>query len=107
MKKILMWMLATSLSTSALAQEKYELGKPDNDAYRYLDEYKALKEYIDHEKYPNFKLGAGTTVNDYLKKSTVYKMTNANFTETVAGNAMKMASCVDGNGNMNFETVKK
>ena len=33
-------------------------------------------------------------------------MTNQNFTETVAGNAMKMASCVDGNGNMNFTTVK-
>ena len=90
-----------------MAQEKFELGKPNNDNYRYLDEYKALKEYIDYEKYPNFKLGAGTTVDDYLKKSTVYKMTNTNFSETVAGNAMKMASCVDGSGNMNFDKVKK
>ena len=106
MKKIFIWMIATSLSTSAMAQEKFELGKPNNDNYRYLDNYKALKEYIDYSKYPNFKLGAGTTVNDYLKKSTVYKLTNQNFTETVAGNAMKMASCVDGNGNMNFSTVK-
>ena len=89
-----------------VVKEIFELGKPDSDEYRYLDEYKGIKEYIDYEKYPNFKLGAGTTVNDYLKKSTVYKMTNANFTETVAGNAMKMASCVDGNGNMNFTTVK-
>ncbi|MBR4730789.1 MAG: endo-1,4-beta-xylanase [Prevotella sp.] len=90
-----------------VVKEIFELGKPNNDDYRYLDEYKGLKEYIDYSKYPNFKLGAGTTVNDYLKKSTVYKMTNANFTETVAGNAMKMASCVDGNGNMNFSTVKR
>lgn len=89
-----------------MSQEKFEQGKPNDDNYRYLDAYKPLKEYIDYEKYPNFKLGAGTTVNDYLKKSTVYKMTNQNFTETVAGNAMKMASCVDGNGNMNFTTVK-
>ena len=89
-----------------MAQEKFELGKPNDDNYRYLDEYKALKEYIDYSKYPNFKLGAGTTVDDYLKKSTVYKMTNANFSETVAGNAMKMASCVDGNGKMNFTKVK-
>ena len=89
-----------------VAKEVFELGKPDDDNYRYLDEYKGLKEYIDYAKYPNFKLGAGTTVDDYLKKSTVYKMTNANFTETVAGNAMKMASCVDGNGNMNFTKVK-
>ena len=107
MKRIYLLLLIAGLSSLAMAQqEKYELGKPDNDDYRYLDEYLALKDYIDYAKYPNFKLGAGTTVNDYLKKSTVYKMTNANFTETVAGNAMKMASCVDGNGNMNFNTVK-
>ena len=106
MKKLFMWMLATSLSTSAMAQEKFELGKPNNDNYRYLDQYKALKEYIDYTKYPNFKLGAGTTVNDYLNKSLVKNMINKNFTETVAGNAMKMGSVVDGNGNMNFTTVK-
>ena len=99
-------LLSAGLSISAMAQEKYEQGKPNDDNYRYLDEYKALKEYIDYSKYPNFKLGAGTTVDDYLKKSTVYKMTNANFTETVAGNAMKMGSVVDGNGNMNFTKVK-
>ena len=106
MKKVYLLLVAASLLTPTLAQQKFELGKPNNDAYRYLDKYKGLKDYIDYSKYPNFKLGAGTTVNDYLQKSTVYKMTNANFTETVAGNAMKMASCVDGNGNMNFNTVK-
>ena len=90
-----------------MAQERFELGKPNDDNYRYLDEYKALKEYIDYSKYPNFKLGIGTTVNDYLNNSLVRNMTNKNFTETVAGNAMKMQSCVDGNGNMNFGTVKQ
>ena len=99
-------LITAGLTVSATAQEKYEQGKPNDDNYRYLDEYKALKEYIDYSKYPNFKLGAGTTVDEYLKKTTVYKMTNANFTETVAGNAMKMGSVVDGNGNMNFTKVK-
>jgi GH35 family endo-1,4-beta-xylanase len=33
-------------------------------------------------------------------------MINKNFSETVAGNAMRMASCVDNNGNMNFNTVR-
>ena len=99
-------MLAASLSATALAQETFELGKPNDDNYRYLDEYKALKEYIDYSKYPNFKLGAGTTVSDYLNKPLVKNLINKNFSETVAGNAMKMASCVDGNGNMNFTTVK-
>ena len=135
MKKYFIYMLAASLTLSGLtvtsctgiednptvpeptpdpepdpepvAKEKFELGKPDDDNYRYLDDFKALKEYIDYTKYPNFKLGAGTTVNDYLNNSLVRNLTNKNFSETVAGNAMKMASCVDGNGNMNFTTVKK
>ena len=101
-----MCVFAVCLSATVFAQEKFEQGKPNNDNYRYLDAYQGLKEYIDYEKYPNFKLGAGTIVKDYLNKTTVYKLTNANFTETVAGNAMKMASCVDGNGNMNFNMVK-
>ena len=106
MKKLYLLMLTACLSTSAMAQDKFELGKPNNDAYRYLDEYQALKNYINYSRYPNFKLGIGTIVNDYLNNSLVRNLTNKNFTETVAGNAMKMASCVDGNGNMNFNTVK-
>ncbi len=106
MKKIYFFLFAACLSASAMAQEKFELGKPNDDNYRYLDEYHALKEYIDYAKYPNFKLGSGTTVSDYLNKPLFKNLINKNFTETVAGNAMKMASCVDGNGNMNFSTVK-
>lgn len=107
MKKVLLCLLTASLLSPAVAQENFEFGKPNDANYRYLDEYKALKEYIDNSKYPNFKLGAGTTVNDYLTNNTFKNLINKNFSETVAGNAMKMASCVDGNGNMNFETVKK
>lgn len=107
MKKVLLCLLTAGLFSPAVAQEKFELGKPNDANYRYLDEYKALKEYIDKTKYPNFKLGSGTTVPDYLSNSTFKSMIDKNFSETVAGNAMKMSSCVDGNGNMNFETVKK
>ena len=102
-----MCVLAASLTTTMAAQQKFELGKPNDSNYRYLDEYQALKNYIDYSKYPNFKLGIGTTVNDYLNNSVIRELTNQNFTETVAGNAMKMSSCVDGNGNMKFETVKQ
>ena len=107
MKKFCIMIIAAGLSTMAAAQEKFEQGKPNNDNYRYLDEYQGLKNYIDYSKYPNFKLGAGTTVNDYLNNSLVKNLTNKNFTETVAGNAMKMQSCVNGNGDMDFTTVKK
>ena len=107
MKKVLLCLLTAGLFSPAVAQEKFELGKPNDANYRYLDEYKALKEYIDKTKNPNFKLGAGTTVNDYLNNNTFKNLINKNFSETVAGNAMKMASCVNGNGNMNFETMKQ
>ncbi|MCH5309389.1 MAG: endo-1,4-beta-xylanase [Prevotella sp.] len=86
----------------------YEVGRPDNmEQYGYLNDYKPLKEYVDRSKYPNFKLGVGTTVSDYLKKELVYALTNSNFDETVAGNAMKMASCVNDNGDMDFSTVSE
>ena len=103
MKKIQLLLLVACLAAPAMAQEKFELGKPNNEAYRYLDQYKGLKEYIDHEKYPNFKLGIATeNLNNSLVKSLISK----NASETVAGNAMKMGSVVDGNGNMNFNNVK-
>ena len=106
MKDLFYFLLAACLSIPAMAQEKFELGKPNNDNYRYLDAYQPLKDYVDYTKYPNFKLGAGTQVEEYLRKSTFYKLINSNFQETVAGNAMKMSSCVNGNGEMNFNTVK-
>ena len=95
------------MSSTAFTQKKYEMGNPNDEAnYGYLKDYAPLKNYIDTEKYPNFKLGIGTTVNDYLNNSNVKGFTNDNFTETVAGNAMKMASCVGSDGSMNFTQVK-
>ena len=99
-------MILLTVST-AFAQQKYEIGNPNDEAnYGYLKDYAPLKDYIDHEKYPNFKLGIGTTVSNYLNNATVKGLTNDNFTETVAGNAMKMSSCVGSDGSMNFTQVK-
>jgi len=107
MNKRLFTVLAVSaLTLGALAQNKWEMGDPSKEGYEYLKEYGNLKDYIDYEKYPNFKLGVGTGAADYNNKGLVYKLTNANFTETVAGNAMKMASCVSSTSSMNFTTVK-
>ena len=106
MNKIYTVSLAFCLSLTSMAQEKFELGKPNDDNYRYLDEYAALKDYINREKYPSFRMGIATIVSDYINNQTMRKLVNYNANETVAGNAMKMASCVDNNGNMNFTTVK-
>jgi len=103
-KRLLIATLAAPLVLATQAQN-YKKGNPSNSAYDYLKDYGNLKDYINYEKYPNFHLGVGTTASEYNKKGNVYRMTNDNFTETVAGNAMKMASCVSGNGSMNFSTV--
>ena len=106
MKKIHAIIISLGLALPAVAQQKFELGKPGDDNYRYLDEYEDLKEYINRDKYPNFRMGIATVVSDYLNNTTMRNLVNRNANETVAGNAMKMGSCVDGNGNMNFTNVK-
>lgn len=86
--------------------QNFETVRPDKEAqYGYLEQYDALKEYIKDR--PNFHLGIGTTVDEYNKKELVYALTNSNFNETVAGNAMKMASCVADDGSMNFDKVSE
>ncbi len=99
--------LLAMLFASAQTLKNYEQGNPNDPNYDYLKDFAPLKNYIDYSSYPNFKLGTGTTVNDYLSNSSVKGFTNDNFTETVAGNAMKMASCVNNNGDMNFSTVTR
>lgn len=107
MKKFYSLILCLGMAVPSMAQYNFEKGKPDNPDYRYLDDYTDLKEYVNRDKYPTFRLAIATIANDYLNNSTVRNLINRNANETVAGNAMKMASCVDGNGNMNFSTVKK
>ncbi len=100
--------LALSLvMASAHALKNYEQGNPNDPNYDYLKDFAPLKNYIDYDKYPNFRLGGAIIVDDYLNNSTVAGMINNNFTETVAGNAMKMSSCVNGNGGMDFSKVKR
>lgn len=43
--------------------------------------------------------------SDYNKKGTIYRLTNHNFDIITAGNAMKYASVVKDNGDMDFSTV--
>ncbi len=92
--------------TMTIGAQNYTTGNPaDETNYGYLKNYLPLRQYINYEKYPNFKLGIAIGANDYLNNSTVKAVTNGYFTETVAGNEMKMSSCVSNNGTMNFGTV--
>ena len=83
----------------------YEVGRPDKvEQYAYLNDYKPLKEYLAN---PNMKLGVGTDIQNYMKQELVYGLVNSNFTEVVAGNEMKMSSCVKDNGEMDFGNVQQ
>lgn len=107
-KQILVSALGAMLLASCADHfdQNFETVRPGKEAqYGYLEQYDALKEYIKDR--PNFHLGIGTTVDEYNKKELVYALTNSNFNETVAGNAMKMASCVADDGSMDFDKVKE
>ena len=107
-KQILVSALGAMLLASCADHfdQNFETVRPGKEAqYGYLEQYDALKEYIKDR--PNFHLGIGTAVDEYNKKELVYALTNSNFNETVAGNAMKMASCVADDGSMDFDKVKE
>ncbi|WP_300741315.1 endo-1,4-beta-xylanase [uncultured Duncaniella sp.] len=82
--------------------------KPESIAqYEYLNAYGNLKDYLSQRAgiNPDFKLGVGVSAPDYNKFGQVYRITNANFHQITAGNAMKYASIVGDDGSMDFSTV--
>ena len=106
-KKSLLVLAAICSLPLAYAQKCYEVGNPNDTVnYGYLKYYQPLKEYVDRDAYPVFKLGCAIAASDYTSNATVRNVTNNYFDEVVTGNAMKMASCVSSDGTMNFTTVK-
>lgn len=103
--------LALLLVSVSCADDKFaefKTEKPESlIQYEYLNVYDALKTYVDRSVNPNFKLGAGVGVNDFLQGEMVRSVAVANFDELTAGNAMKYSSCVSDKGVMDFSTVTK
>lgn len=87
--------------------QKYIVEKPKDLAmYDYLNDYAPLKEYVDRAKLPNFKVGAALDAAEFNNGGLLSMVAKSNFDEIVAGNAMKMASVVNNEGNMDFGTVQ-
>ena len=98
--------LAMASSCVDDTRQLFEVEKPASIAQlEYLNEYDALKTYIDRSTNPGFKLGAGVTASEYSKQGMIYRLINANFDEITAGNAMKYASVVKDDGAMDFSQV--
>lgn len=98
------------LSLIACVDDKplaFDVEKPASIAgMEYLNDYDVLKSYINSSANPDFKLGIALAANDYIAGGQVTQLANSNFVEMTAGNAMKYASCVNDNGEMNFGTVE-
>ena len=73
--------------------------------YAYLNELDDLKSYTNPKASSTFKLGGAMEASDFMKKEQYYALGVANFDEIVAGNAMKMASCVTDKGVFDYAAV--
>lgn len=108
--------LMALLTLSSCADDKFSEYRTDMTKnlkdYQYLNNYEPLKKYVEDMKAagkcnPNFKLGIALEAAEFNKQGLVYCLAGSNFNETVAGNAMKMASCVADDGRMNFDNVSE
>ena len=85
---------------------KYDVEKPQTIAqYEYLNDYAPLKENLDRSAHPNFKVSGALGVDEFNQQGPLFRLAAHNFDEIVAGNAMKMASCVNDQGAMDFSKV--
>ena len=85
---------------------KYDVEKPQTIAqYEYLNDYAPLKENLDRGAHPGFKVSAALGVDEFNQQGPLFRLAAHNFDEVVAGNAMKMASCVNDQGAMDFSKV--
>ena len=85
---------------------KYDVEKPQTIAqYEYLNDYAPLKENLDRGAHPDFKVSAALGVDEFNQQGPLFRLAAHNFDEIVAGNAMKMASCVNDQGAMDFSKV--
>ena len=73
--------------------------------YEYLNNYAPLKENLNRTANPDFKVGAGVTESEFNQKASLFRLAAHNFDEIVAGNDMKMVSCVNNGGEMDFSNV--
>ena len=74
--------------------------------YEYLNDYAPLKENLNPDAVGSFVLGAGIGESEFNQKASLFRLAAHNFDEIVAGNAMKMVSCVNAeNGEMDFGGV--
>lgn len=74
--------------------------------YETVDKYGNLKDYVNRDLYPGFKLGGAIAAREFLQKSNLYNLAVNNLDEMTAENAMKYSSVVKDDGSMDFSQVR-
>lgn len=71
-----------------------------------IDAYQGLKTYVDKSTNPNFKLGAGTSLQEYVSRGVMYRLLNGNFDEITLGYEMKHGAVVQADGRTSLTNVQ-
>jgi len=86
----------------------FDVEKPSSIAgQEQIDAYLDLKTYIDKKANPDFKLGAGISLNEYTSQSLMYRLVNKNFDEITLGYEMKHGAIVQADGSLALDNVNK
>lgn len=95
------------MSCAEESQLDFDVLKPDSIAkVEYLDQYDVLKSYVDRTANPNFKLGAGVSLSEFVSRGPVYGAVATNFDEITAGYEMKHGAVVGKDGKLDLSGVK-
>lgn len=98
--------LLAACAENNLADFKVE--KPEDIAkYEYLSEYATLNTYVEGNANQTFKLGAAVNAADFINGGRHYSLVSSNFNEVTPKDAMWYSACVQGNGTVDFQNVKK
>jgi endo-1,4-beta-xylanase len=97
-------MLVTSCADDSLLD--YSVDKPESvAAQETINKYGFLKDYVDREQNPNFKLGVGVTLSDYTDQGVMYRLVNNDFDEMTIGYGMKHGAIVQSDGSLDLSDV--
>ncbi|XWW47418.1 endo-1,4-beta-xylanase [Fibrella sp. USSR17] len=84
----------------------FVLAKPESIAMlEPVNKYAALKTYLNPASTPNFKLGAGVALADYMAQGVAYRMVNSNFNDITPGYDMKHGAVVKSDGKLDLTNV--
>lgn len=107
--KIGLYVIASFMATSCADVDlpSFTVEKPESIAIQEeIDAYGALKTYVNRQANPNFKLGAGLSLSEYMSKGVMYRLINSNFDEVTLGYEMKHGAVVQENGSLSLGDVE-